>query len=135
MPTYQLVLHLNDHRLRTGFLDRASTVTTSPSSRIISSVGVLGWLEETSFQRSSIPWTTIGLILAEGIVPALSALSPFWRKPRPSGYVPRSQYRQTVQDPWPTRDPSKNLKMSLAIKLPVRDVMTTLEFRSFQARV
>jgi len=24
MPTYQLVLHLNDHLLRTGFLDRAS---------------------------------------------------------------------------------------------------------------
>src|SRR5205809_6025844 len=54
------------------------TVTTSPSSRIISSVGVLGWLEETSFQRSSIPWTTIGLILAEGIVPALSALSQYF---------------------------------------------------------
>jgi len=32
-------------------------------------------LEETSFQRSSIPRTTTGLILAEGIVPALRAFS------------------------------------------------------------
>ena len=78
MPTYQLVLHLNDHRLRTGFLDRA------PHGHYKSCVpdhfkrGSLGWLEETSFQRSSIPRTTIGLILAEGIVPALSALSPYF---------------------------------------------------------
>src|SRR5437773_9879643 len=78
MPTYQLVLHLNDHRLRTGFLDRA------PHGHYKSCVpdhfkrGSLGWLEETSFQRSSIPRTTIGLILAEELVPALSALSPYF---------------------------------------------------------
>src|SRR6266516_1181936 len=88
-----------------------------------------------SIPRSSIAWTTIGLILTEGIVPALSTLSPFWRKPRPSGYVPRSQHTQTVQDPWPTRDPSKNLRMSPPIKLRVRDVITTLELHSFQVRV
>src|SRR5207249_10642840 len=111
-------------------------VTTRPASRIMSGVRVLGWLEDMSIPRSSIAWTTIGLILAEGIVPALSALSPYFLAKASAIWLrPAFSIQTNSTGPWPTRDFSKKLRMSPAIKLRVRDGITTLELHSLQVRV